>query len=86
MYFENFLKAWATCSANSLVGTKTKAWIPFPGSHFWIIPQLNANVFPEPVLDQPITSFPLITNGIAFSWISVGASKCNSSIYFNNDK
>ena len=67
-----------TCSASSRVGVMIRAWT-FPFDFiFSIIGDVNTRVFPLPVAEPPIISFPAIAKGIAFSWISVGFSNLNS--------
>ena len=41
------------------------------------------SVFPDPVAEPAITSFPEITKGIALVCISLGFSNLSSSITFN---
>ncbi len=47
--------------------------MPSPFFVLSIIPEANAKVFPEPVAEPPITSFPATTKGIVFIWISLGS-------------
>ena len=56
-----------TCSASSRVGVMISAWT-FPFDFiFSIIGDANARVFPLPVAEPPIISFPAMARGIAFS-------------------
>lgn len=62
-----------TWYANSCVGVKTNANIPYGSSaKCWIIGRAKANVFPEPVLAAPIQSLPAKICGIQAFWIGVG--------------
>ena len=54
--------------ANSREGTRMRTWIPFKlSSNFSKTGKTYANVFPVPVGDSAIQSFPSKISGIAFS-------------------
>ena len=66
------------CCANSLVGARIRPIGPSPGSSsFWSIMctrrgQINAAVFPLPVLAMPMMSLPLRAIGTDCAWMGVG--------------
>ncbi|CRZ52125.1 Uncharacterised protein [Vibrio cholerae] len=69
-----------TCFANSRVGTKIKprgslAEKALVFKDLCSIGSTNANVLPEPVLDEANKSRPAIVSGIACCWISVACLK-----------
>ncbi len=78
LYFPNFPSSLEIWTASSLVGARIKAWTPFFGTTLLINGIPKAAVFPDPVLDFPIISFPELISGIDFSWISVGSVIPNS--------
>lgn len=47
-------------------------WTPCPGETLLSIGSPNAAVFPEPVSECPMMSFPVRINGMACDWINVG--------------
>jgi hypothetical protein len=69
LFDKNFLTSFSICIASYRVGDKTKIYGPFPSGLVFSILQIpgikKASVFPEPVLDIPIKSLPLIIRGIA---------------------
>ena len=78
LYLVNFLNSFATCRHNSLVGTKTTSCSPFPGCTFSSAGNPNAAVFPDPVCDSPMTSFPCWMRGMHCSCISVNSENPKS--------
>lgn len=72
VYFAKPRIASLTCTHSSLVGVNMSACMPCPGFMCETIGRPNAAVFPDPVCDCPITSFPWNSKGMVFCWMDVG--------------